>query len=307
MQRMIQDGMRGEYWLGVECYPAPPVLRAHLNLPENQGLVVAGVVPDSPAAKAGLETHDILMQAGEKKFATVQDLMQAVEAAKETPLNFEILRAGKAKAIDLMPAKRPQNMMFKQEGTPADWQQIMQWLEKSHAGAAAGQPQQFHFRVIQPGAILPPGAAVEPAMPNNMSININRNGDKPAQVMVRWNDQKWDITEKELDKLPPEVRPHVERMLGRTKFGMAGAQGALNADVLNFTIPAPPPGTPGAPGPQMQVQPFRTLEDRLEELNRKLDRLSQELHEHRGERQPPAPAEKDSPPAESEPAPSPEK
>jgi hypothetical protein len=202
-------------------------------------------------------------------------------------------------------------MMFKQEGTPADWKEIEEWMQKQRSGAAANQPQRLHFRFIEPGAILPPGTPVQPPMPNNMSININRNGNEPAKITIKRNDQKWEIFENELDKLPADVRPYVERMLGHGNvqmmtFGGGGsaggaAAGVLSAEALDFTIPAPPPGMPGAPGPQMQVQPTRSLEDRLEELNRKIDQLEKDLHEQWGRHSPPTQSEKSSPETKPEP------
>jgi hypothetical protein len=300
VQRVIQD--QSEYWLGVECYPAPAMLRVHLNLPDNQGLLVARVVPESPAAKAGLVENDLLMQAGEKKFGGVPDLSEAVEAAKDSPLELEIIHAGKAKAVTVIPEKRPANMVIRPLGNASDWNQIQQWAQKMQSGAAANLPGRVRFQVIQPGAILPPGTPVEPAMPGNMSININRNGNEPAKINVKWNDKTWDITEKELDKLPAEVRPHVERMLGHGKFqatlygstGGGAAVGIGNAEVTDVFVPAPPPGLPGAQGLQMQVRPFRSVEDRLEELSRKIEQLQNELRANRADNPPPA-AEKAEP------------
>jgi membrane-associated protease RseP (regulator of RpoE activity) len=283
-----ENRLPGDYWLGVGCSPAPPVLRVHLNLPENQGLVVGSVLPESPAAKAGLETNDILLTAGETKIGSVQDLSKAVEAAKETPLKLEIIHAGKAKLLEITPAKRPQNMTFKQEGSPADWKQIEQWVQKMQKGEGADQNRQFHFRVFQPGAILPPGAPVQPPMPGNLSINVNRNGNELAKITVKWNDKTWEGTEKKLAELPDDVRFYVERMLGRGKIEITSPNGnVLSAEAMDLRIPAPPPGTPGAPGPQMQVQPFRSLEERLEEMSRKLDQIQKGLHEQRDEHHPP--------------------
>src|SRR5262245_15019342 len=57
-----------KYWIGLLGGPIPAddALRAHLDLPENQGLRVENVVPDSPAAKAGLKRHDILLRANDQ-------------------------------------------------------------------------------------------------------------------------------------------------------------------------------------------------------------------------------------------------
>jgi hypothetical protein len=309
---VLQLRTPSEYWLGVECYPAPTVLRVHLNLPENQGLLVARIVPESPAAKAGLEENDILMQVGETKLGNVPDLLKIVDSAKESPLELEIIHAGKAKAVKVTAEKRPANMMFRQEGNPSDWNQIQDWMKSMQSGASAAQPQRLRLQVIQPGAILPPGAPAEPPMPGNMSININRNGDEPAKITVKWNDKQWETTEKKLDELPAEVRPFVERMLGHGRiqtmtFGGGGAAaGGISAEAMDFTIPAPPPGFPGAQGLQMQIRPFRSLDDRLEELSRKIDQLQKDVHEHWGQQPPPA-AENVKPDSVPEPADEPAK
>ncbi len=307
----MQNRTPSEYWLGVECYPVPTVLRVHLNLSENQGLVVGSVIPESPAAKAGLETNDLLMMAGETKLTSVQDLSKVVEAAKKSPLTFEIIHAGKAKAIEVTPAERPQNMMVKQQGSSADWKEIEKWMQKMQNGENANQPQQLHFRVFQPGAILPPGAPIQLPMPNNMSININRNGDKPADITVKWNDKKWEGTEKNLDELPADVRPYVERMLGRGKVQMmtfgAGGAGSASAEALGFATPGPSPDAQNTPAPQTQAQPSAPLEDRLDDISRKIDRLQNELQALRTERHPSVQIEKNNPQSETKPAEEPAK
>ena len=48
--------------LGMTLVPADDALRAHLKLPEDQGLVVAAIDFHSPAAQAGIEQNDILLQ-----------------------------------------------------------------------------------------------------------------------------------------------------------------------------------------------------------------------------------------------------
>lgn len=48
--------------LGVRVEVPSAVLADQLDLPKGQGLVIEDVTPDSPAAKAGLKSHDILLQ-----------------------------------------------------------------------------------------------------------------------------------------------------------------------------------------------------------------------------------------------------
>jgi membrane-associated protease RseP (regulator of RpoE activity) len=259
----------------------------HLNLPEDQGLVVESVVPESPAAKAGIEVHDIVIQAGDKSVGSVDELAAAVEVAKDTPLNFEIIHAGKMKALDVTPEKSPPNMTRLTTGGPNEWKEIEQWMQKMHGGSGTPSMPNMHFQIIQPGAILPQGAPIEPELPNNMSIVITHNGGEPAQIMVKWNDKEWNVSEKELDKLPPDVRPHVELTLGQSAIAFATPRATFSATTSDKLIPAPPPGMFGSPGVQMNVQSLQNLERQLDELNRKVDQLKKEIENLRPQPLPP--------------------
>jgi membrane-associated protease RseP (regulator of RpoE activity) len=70
----------GKFWIGVECREAQPDLRAQLGLDDGQGLVVVHVAEESPAAKAGIKQHDVVVSAGDAKLGRPQDLVKAVEA-----------------------------------------------------------------------------------------------------------------------------------------------------------------------------------------------------------------------------------
>ena len=93
-----------------------------------------------------------------------------------------------------------------------DWNKIHEWIKRMQSDAAGRGPMQFRF--MHPGTILPPGANVRPPLPDNMVVIITKEGAKPANVVVRRNSEHWEVTEKELDQLPDDVRKHVELMLG---------------------------------------------------------------------------------------------
>ncbi len=230
-----QQARLSDYWLGLECFPVDAVLRSHLSLGEAEGLVVEQVVPDSPAAKAELKQHDVLMKAGGKAIKTVADLVGAVDEAKETELTFEIIRAGKPMTIKATPAKRPENVLRRVPDQRMD--ELRQWLERMQGE----QPGSSRYRILGPGAVVLPGSR---DLPKGMSVTITRSGGEPGKIIVKKDDQAWEISDKELDKLPDDVRPHVERMLGR------GAAIALPA------VPAPP-GVPALPGRPPENAPLR--------------------------------------------------
>jgi serine protease Do len=69
--------------LGVAIAPAPVArrLRRAVGLPERDGLLVHGVERGSPAAAAGIEKGDLLVAAGTRELAHVDDLESALESA----------------------------------------------------------------------------------------------------------------------------------------------------------------------------------------------------------------------------------
>ncbi len=279
-----------DYWLGLECRPVPPVLRAQLKLAEDQGLVVEQVLPESPAAAAGIEPYDVLVKAGGRPIAKLQDLIDAVDAAKDKELALELVRGGKSTKVKAKPAKRPESQLplpgpGKVEEFPGDW---MQRYFHQFVPGEEGKP--WRFRFWGPGTILPPDAKPDRPIPRNMQVTITRSGDDPAKIVAQRGDEKWEVTEDDLDKLPDDVRPHVERMLGRTP-----PPGGPKSRSGNFDF------VPEWPGPRWQVWPEGGLEKRMEEMSRRIEELRKSLDQMREQR----PRRKDAPRPDSKKAPRP--
>jgi membrane-associated protease RseP (regulator of RpoE activity) len=97
----------GKYWIGVECREASPELRAQLGLEDGRGLVVVRISDGSAAAKAGLKKHDVVVRAGELKLGNIPDLAKAVNAAEGKEVKLKIIRAGKEESIVVTPSERP--------------------------------------------------------------------------------------------------------------------------------------------------------------------------------------------------------
>jgi membrane-associated protease RseP (regulator of RpoE activity) len=265
MQVRVSAVKLSEHWIGLECYPAPEMLRAHVKLPEGRGLVVESVVPESPAAKAGVLKHDILLAAGDKPLGKAMDLIEAVEEAKGKALSLEVLRAGESRKIAVTPTKRPEDAKV---GLG-----IGKFLPPWDMGMPKffppkGLPSRVRFRFVHPGTILPGDSPAQPPLPANMKIVIIKEGDKPAKAIVEMGDKKWEVTEKELDKLPGNIRPHVARMLG----------GAPNLGVeMMEIVPDVVPFPPMPPGPEIRER----LEKRFDQMHRHMEQLRKSIEELR--------------------------
>lgn len=78
----------------------PPALGAQLSLPEGFGLLVEDVLPESPAAKAGLQKHDILKLFNDQQLISPEQLATLVRAAgKDTEVTLTIIRKGQEQKI----------------------------------------------------------------------------------------------------------------------------------------------------------------------------------------------------------------
>ncbi len=284
-----QPAAPSEYWLGIGCGPAPLRLRAKLELPENQGLLVAGVAPESPAEKAGIEPGDVLLRAANEPLADPRDLVKAVEAAKNSPLKIELLRDGKPMALEATPVKRPpEARLASPEALPGDWELMQRWMERMMPrGEGDDRRPPMHFRFWHPGTIVPRGALAPAPWPAGLSIVVRKESDEPARIVVRRGNEKWETTEPELDKLPADVRPHVERMLGRGPLGMLG--GPLTFDFVPDA--ALPDGEIDAPAPPESMalprgdRILERIERRFDETNRRIDQLMREMEElHEGQK-----------------------
>ena len=250
-----------EYWIGVECYPVPPAIKAQLRLEQDQGLVVVQVLADSPAAKAGLREHDVLLKAADKTLGDVQDLMEAVDSARQKKVKLELVRDGKPMSVEVQPAKRP----AAPEAADEDLDVLRGWLERMMPGE--NLPPKFF--VLRPGAILAPGVSALPPLPDDTTVVITRHGSEPAKIVVQKGSQHWEVSEPDLDKLPAEVRPYVERMVHPY-------------EVRPYAPRLLPPRP--VPGAEARKQAEKQLEKHMEDMQRQIEKLQKSMEELRGNR-----------------------
>jgi len=92
--------------IGVSMAVLPDSLRAHLSLAEGTGILVGAVVPNGPAAKAGLQQYDILLKAGGQDLKQAKDLLVLIEASESKPISIQYQRRGELKTVEVTPVKR---------------------------------------------------------------------------------------------------------------------------------------------------------------------------------------------------------
>jgi len=87
-------------WLGVKIQTVTEDIAETLGIPENTGALVAGITPDGPAAKAGIEGGDVILKFDGKDVSTMRGLPRIVS---QTPIgqtvDVELLRGGQKKTL----------------------------------------------------------------------------------------------------------------------------------------------------------------------------------------------------------------
>jgi serine protease Do len=92
--------------LGVMIQPLTQELAQHFGAKMHEGVLVAGVSPDSPAAKVGLKSGDVILQFAGKTVTSPEDLQSSVEqspSGKEQALT--VLRDGKRVELKVSPTE----------------------------------------------------------------------------------------------------------------------------------------------------------------------------------------------------------
>lgn len=202
------------FWIGIRGRSIEnEVLRTHLQLAEDMGVIVEEVVPESPAAKAGLRKHDVILRANDDAVDNMRVLQNQVREFGDKPIELSIIRLGKEENVVVVPEKRPEQVLTEPTGP--------QGFKFGFGGDQELGPmlRMFDGRNIGPGMVFRGGQAFNfNEMPSGVSVSIQRNNDEPAQIIVKKGDQTWQVQgddEESLKQLPDDVRPFVERMLQR--------------------------------------------------------------------------------------------
>ncbi len=114
--RSVSDQLRSKgkvsrAWIGVLFQELTPDLAKRFGVAENGGALVSQIVPNAPAAKAGLQAGDVITKVDSTPVREGRDLLRVVIAKPVgSTLTLEILRNGKAMTKKLTTAGRPDDV-----------------------------------------------------------------------------------------------------------------------------------------------------------------------------------------------------
>jgi serine protease Do len=108
-------------WLGVEIQDLTPEMATSIGVPDAKGAIVARVLPDSPALRAGLQAGDVITSVDNTEVNDRRDLTRRVGALLAGQrANFEVLRNGEPMTINALIERRDEEQIAGTTITPGD-------------------------------------------------------------------------------------------------------------------------------------------------------------------------------------------
>lgn len=111
MVRLITDGKIVRGYLGVSLQPLTPDLAESFKLKDTSGALVGGVQTGTPAAKAGMQEGDVIIELNGKKISDSAHLrIMVAQFPPKTEVSFGVLRDGKEKNFNVTLAELPEDL-----------------------------------------------------------------------------------------------------------------------------------------------------------------------------------------------------
>ena len=108
MEAIIKDGHVVRGWIGVETQDITPELAQSFGLQRSSGAIIAGVVRNGPADKAGIVPGDILLTVEGKPVGDTTEMLNLIaQLPPGGKAKMTVLRKNREAALDVVVGKRP--------------------------------------------------------------------------------------------------------------------------------------------------------------------------------------------------------
>jgi len=116
MQQLIQNGRVIRGWLGIEVQDITPALAESFHLQNTQGVIVAGILRNGPAAQAGLKPGDVIKKINDNEIENTRQVMNTIANIKpEAKIKIDIMRQGEALVLEGVVGQRPKQQARSQQ------------------------------------------------------------------------------------------------------------------------------------------------------------------------------------------------
>jgi serine protease Do len=108
LKDLLEEGKVIRPWLGVSIQTVNQEIADYFKLEKAEGAIIAQVIPDSPAAKAGLQQGDVILEVNGEAVKTADDLIKQIRALKvDDQAMLLILREGEQQFVTMKIEAKP--------------------------------------------------------------------------------------------------------------------------------------------------------------------------------------------------------
>ena len=145
-------------WLGVSIQDIDQKLADYFGLPDKKGVLVAKVLPDSPAEKDGLKDGDIIKRFNGKDVVNLKSLLKQVARVKVgSKASIEVIRDKKPVTVQVEIGERPSSIEEESAKLPSE----ETWRGLGVSGITQELAQKYNIRQARGVVVI----GVEPDSP----------------------------------------------------------------------------------------------------------------------------------------------
>lgn len=108
LRSLVSEGRVVRGWIGVSATELTPELAQAASVNVEQGVIITGVLKNSPAEKAGILPGDVITHVATNPISTMQSLLTNIAELKPgVAASFSIVRGNMAENLSVTPLERP--------------------------------------------------------------------------------------------------------------------------------------------------------------------------------------------------------
>lgn len=280
-------------FLGVAPAPVPEPLAEQLGLEEGTGVVIDHVVPDSPAAEAGLKRHDVLVAVDGEPIRSPDDLREKIGAHRPgDEVRLTVIQRGERKEITVQLAEAPEQP-FEVEVLPAPR------FEPHSPGAREHEEEEWEWEEGAPHArarrlfdeMRRRMRAFAEQMPERreMMEQMRRALEEARGRIAHLEEElaRRGVTREQLERLARQLAEEAQEQLERLRGSLDREQLEKVQQALERMVErvrAAAEGRSDRPDLQRLDQRMRRIEERMERIERLLERRLGAEQEEREEK-----------------------
>ena len=200
IESLRTDGKVDRGWLGVRIQRIGETMAEALGLEEPKGALVASVMPDGPAAGAGLRAGDVILSFAGEPLDTMKDLPRIVAGIESgTEVDIEIWRDGARETLTATIGAQGRDALAKAATANGDGAKLGVMLaprgEPGKAGVtiaevAPGSPAARNG--LRPGDVIVQAGSTMVSIPDDVAgaVRSAASGSKPVLLLVERGDDR---------------------------------------------------------------------------------------------------------------------